>query len=313
MSEVLGTAPILGPKGANIVDDAGKITAAARESLVINIVKLLQQGNKDGKGLLLSSALNVAMPPAPGPKLPTPSLTNPKAQESIFWFEPDPYASLVIPYLLDPNSAWSKIYVDGLYASIAKGLNLNGSYVPPIFDPTIFGIELDVKLDLQLDLPKLPLTLPTLIAPKIPDLLLKLKLPSLPIPAIPKIPSFTIPDLPAVPNLPSIPLPGIPIPTLAFPDLFINFFLELPTVVFPPKLPLSFPDLFLSPFNFLLDLFFSIAFRLNAILVSPKLLMATMLAILHNVAIMIGCDIVGSIFGTGEFVKTIARFGGLLA
>ena len=41
--------------------------------------------------------------------------------------------------------------------------------------------------------------------------------------------------------------------------------------------------------------------------------MATMLVILHNVAVMIAADVIGSTLGTGGLVKAVATFGGLLA
>lgn len=313
-----GTAPILGPLGANIVDNDGKITDPARAGLISNVIKILQGGNKDGKGLLLSNLLNMPMPPVSGPILPAPTLVNPKMEEPLFWFEPDPYAELSLQYLTDKNSVWNKTFVDGLYASIAKGLNLNGSYIlapVPIFDPSIYGFTFD--FDLKVDLPTLAVKLPAFLLPEVPKLPGKLGIPKLEIPELPKIPpAFEIPEMPPMPQLPTIALPGIPVPSLAFPNLFLDFFFELPKIVVQlaiPSIPTSLPDLFLKPFNLIFDLFFKLLFKLNLVLTVPKLLVATILSIMHNVAVMLACDIIGLFLGTGSIVKGVAAFGNLLA
>lgn len=290
-----------------VVDEGGKILPPGRKAFVAQVVALLTAGNADGKGLLLSKALGVPMPPAPGPPFPAPSLTNPANIEPLFWFGPDPTAALSLPFLLDEKGIWSQIFVDGLYATVASALNLNGSYVPPVFDPTIYGIDFD--FDIKVDIPTLAVKIPQILTPQIPKLILKLGVPSLPIPPIPAIPP-TIP-LPAIPPMP-IPPPfqfGIP---LAFPDFFLKLLLGIPKLVIP-AVPVSLPDLFLGPFNVLLDIFLNLLLDLKLIIVSPKLLMATMLVILQNIAVMIVCDIIGLILGTGVIVKAAAALGGLAA
>jgi hypothetical protein len=302
-----GIDPILTHCG--VVDTSGKLIPSGRAAFVADVIALLTAGNADGKGLLLAKALGVPVPPVGGPPFPAPQLVPPGIPiEPIFYFGPDPTAILSTPYLMDPKGLWSQIFVDGLYAAIATALNLPGSYVPPLFDPSIYGIDFSFKL--PGDLPTLAAKLPTVLAPQIPKLILKLGVPSLPIPAPPAIPPiFSIPNFP----------PPLPIPPpinfgigLAFPDLFIKFLAGIPSLIIP-AVPTSLPDLFLKPFSVLLELFFKIAAELNLFLTSPKLLVATMLVIIQNVVTMIVCDIIGMILGSGDIVKAFAVFGGLSA
>jgi hypothetical protein len=298
-----GTGKILTVAG--VVDSGGKLLDTGRKAFVADVVALLTKGNENGKGLLLAQALSVPVPPVGGPVLPAPSLLNPLAMEPILWFGPDPTAALSLPYLLDKEGIWSKIFVDGLYAGIASALNLNGSYVPPLFDPSIYFP--DITFDLKVDIPTLAVKIPQILTPKIPKLILKLGVPSLPIPDLPAIPpSIPLPKIPDMPIPPPIDF-GIP---LAFPDFFVKLIAGIPSLVIP-AVPVSLPGLFLAPFKALLDIFIKLLVDLKLILVSPKLLMATILVILQNVAVMIVCDIIGLILGAGAISTSAAIFGGL--
>ena len=302
---VAGTTPIL--THAGVLDDTGKLSDSAHAAFVANVVTLLTKGNVGGKGLFLSSALDVAFPPSGGPSLPAPSLANPTLIEPILWFGPDPTAALSIPYLSDRDGVWSKMFVDGFYAAVLKALNLNGSYVPPIFDPTIYGLDMD--FDLKVDLPTLAIKIPEIITPKLPDLLLKLGIPKLDIPPIPAIPpTILLPSIPPIPSIPGLD-PKFNI-TLVLPEFFKLIALGIPPLIIPKFPPaLSLPDLFLIiP---LIELFLKVMIDLNIVLVSPKLLVATMLVMLQNISIALACDAVGLILGSGSIVKAVATFGGL--
>ena len=300
-----GTSPIL--THAGVLDASGKLTDSAHAAFVAQVIALLTTGNVGGKGLLLSRAIDVALPPVGGPKLPAPTLINPTLEEQILWFGPDPTVVLSTPYLMDRNGIWSKLFVDGFYAGILKALNLNGTYAPPVFDPTIYGIDFD--FDLKVDLPTLAIKIPEIITPKLPDLLLKLGIPKLEIPPFPAIPPLPIIPLPPIPTPP--PIPGLDPRfnvTLVLPEFFMQIAIGIPPLIIP-SIPLSIPDLF--PIIPLIDLFLEVMIKLNIALVSPKLLVATMLVMLQNISIAIACDIVGLFLGSGSIVKAVATFGGL--
>ena len=294
-----------------VVDPSGKILPSGRAAFIANVTALLMRGNADGKGLLLSSLLGLPMPPDGGPEYPAPNLSTLSLEkEKIFYFTPDPIsAALSLPYLADPESLWSKVFVDGIYATIASGLNLPGSYTPALFDPTIWLPDLSINFK---DFPFIKLLTIDLPSKLLPQILLKLKVPALPIPPIPTIPTFKLPPFPPIPELPTT---GIP-PQFnfnvqyAFPDLFLNLTAAIPGLIVP-SLPTSLPKLFLDPFSALLNIFLDLLIKFNVIVTSPKLLIATMLTILHNIAVMIACDIIGSLLGTGAIVKSAALFGGL--
>lgn len=298
-----GTTPIL--THAGVLDASGKLTDSAHGAFVAQVLALLTMGNVGGKGLFLAKAIDTAFPPTGGPTMPAPSLNNPTLKEQILWFGPDPTVALSAPYLMDRNGIWSKLFVDGFYAGVLKALNLNGSYVPPVFDPTIYGIDFD--FDLKVDLPSLAIKIPEIITPKLPDLLLKLGIPKLEIPELPAIPPLI--PLPPIPTPP--PIPGLDPRfnvSLVLPEFFLQIALGIPPLIIP-SIPLSIPDLF--PLIPLIDLFLDILIKLNIALVSPKLLVATMLVMLQNISIAIACDVVGLLLGSGSIVKAVATFGGL--
>jgi len=290
-----------------VVDANGKIMPAGRKAFVAQVIALLIGGNEDGKGLLLSKALSVPVPPIGGPQFPAISIVHPPVvMEPLFWFGPEPTALLSLPYLSDENGMWSKIFVDGLYATIASALNLNGSYVLPIFDPSIY---VDFDFDINVDIPTLAAKIPTIITP---DFIIKLNAKlggSIPIPDLPAIPpTISMPEIPPMPKPPALGFDfGM---KLAFPSFFIDFIASIPGLVIP-KVPVSLPDIFLGPFNAMLDIFLNLLLKLGVALISPKLLTATMLVIIHNVAVMIACDMIGLILGCGAIVTSVSKFGGL--
>ena len=302
---IAGTGKILTHVG--LLDDNDVITTNGRKTFIDRVLLLLATGNVDGKSLPLTKVLPITMPQVPGPTVPAPRLLDPFKQEPLFWFEPEDPASILLstPYLNDPESLWNKVFIDGLYAAMAKMLNLNGSYVPPLFDPTIYLPN--ESFDIPIDFPNLGIKIPQIL---LPDVLIKiahdLGIPDIPIPEIPKLP-------PAF-EIPTIPLPPIP-PMInaqfAFPDFFIDFGLKIPGLIVPELPTDGLPELFLKFFNILLDIFLNLMIKFNLIIVSPKLLVATMLLMLHNAAVMIVCDILGLFIGAGGIVKGIAQLGGL--
>jgi hypothetical protein len=300
---VAGTSPILTHVGA--LDSSGALTDSAHAAFVAQTIALLTSGNADGKGLFLAKALGTSIPPFGGPTMNAPSLTDLSHKEHVLWFDPDPTASLSIPYLRNRDGIWSKLFVDGFYAGILKALNLNGSYVPPVFDPTIYG--LDFAFDPRVDLPKLAVKIPEIITPELPNLLKKLGVPSLEIPPVPAIPP-TI-SLPAIPEPP--PIPGLDPRfnvTLVIPEFFKRIAIGIPGLIIP-KIPTVLLELI--PVIPLIELFLQVLIDLNLALVSPRLLVATMLVMLQNVAVAIACDVLGLIVGTGSIVKSVAVLGGL--
>ena len=299
-----GTSPVLGEDGAGIVKD-GKLAPKARKSFVDDVMTLLKNGNTTGMGLPLSKVLGVPIPPKLGQTMSSPTLADPAKEEPFLWFGPDANAKLSAPYLLDEKSDWNRIFVDGFYASLVSAMNVNGSWTPTLFDPSIYFPDIEIKLE---ELPMLPAIFAAKVTPQLPKLLLKLKAASLPIVDPPKSPSFS---LPAIPKGPS-PLPNDFGIGFAFPAFFETFGKSLPKLVVP-ALPTAVPDMFLKPYTSLIDTYIQTVLDLKLVGVSPKLLTATILVMMHNVAIMIPCAVVGSLLGTGAIVKAVAKFSGMRA
>ncbi len=221
----VGQDKILGPAGANMMGDDGKLTNAARERFVTEVLALQVAGNANGLGISkFNPLLPIPIPPIPGP--PLPSINGPSP---LFWFKPEPWALLSAPAVLNPDGAYQKLIVDGFYQPLVKMLNLDGkTSLGPIFDPTIF-LDLTKPKFRDLKIPDLPgilaqlvvlgnlsqiLPLPGLAAKAIllgdfgigdPKLVVDL----VPLILAPPIPKPPIPEIP-LPPIPPVPNPGLP-------------------------------------------------------------------------------------------------------
>lgn len=306
--------PILGPAGVGLLSDDGKLTPAAREAFVAQVILLLAGGNLGGKGPKISSLVGV-FPPFPGPKLLDPDRILIKPNDplgELFWFDPSPLAIMMTPTLVDPEKDYQKIIVTNLYEPLVKMLNIPGNVVaPPLFDPTSF-FEVDVDI-------------PEFLA----DLTAALPTPALQIKFAQKydldanlVAKFAV-NLPKILDAPPIPpaLPSPPIPDfdfIIFPDLFLAI-LTLPLKILTPEFAISLvtsvppdpPSIFLKIIEIALDILLKALESIGLLAILPKLLSATMIIILQNMVSMMVCDIIGSVIGTGQVVKTAGTILGL--
>jgi hypothetical protein len=320
----VGQDKILGPKGANMMGDDGKLTKAARERFCTEVLALQVAGNANGLGISkFNPLLPIPIPPIPGP--PLPSINGPSP---LFWFKPEPWALLSAPAVLNPDGAYQKLIVDGLYAPLVKMLNLDGkTSLGPVFDPTIF---LDLSKFPDLKIPDLPGILAQLVVlgnlsqilplPGIPAKLIlltdfgigdpKLVIDLVPLILAPPIPKPPIPEIPLPPS-PSVPNPGLP--SFFLPDLVLGLF-KLPLTIFPQLIgdisidldPLA---LIVKIIKIIVDFILSL---LKDLFLAPlTLLAATLSIIIKNLAGMILCDLVGSLLGTGAIVKIVGSLVGL--
>lgn len=300
-----GTGKSLGPEGVGILSAAEKLTQAGRDAFVNEVVTLLVAGNTDGKTLLMSKITKLPLMPIPGPDIVTfPNFIPTK--EKLFWFGPEPFALLTEPELRKQDGIYQKIWLDGVYENLIKLFNVNGSWAPPIFDPTIFIPDFEI--------PKFPITPQFFIdfQLQIPDLIIKGDLPQ-PFPPI-DIPAFP-PKLPSLPALPFLDLIKPTIPNLQFDFVLPQFIIELFKIPlnflieFFPKLLLSLPpklnplELFSLILKFFVDSLFLVLEKLNLLLILPKLLIATVTVILKNVAAAMVVDLICLLLGTGSIAK----------
>lgn len=323
----VGQDKILGPVGANMVGDDGKLTKAARTRFVTEVLALQVAGNENGLGISkFNPLLPIPIPPIPGPPCPHPSGISP-----LLWFKPEPWAALSAPAVLNPDGAYQKLIVDGLYAPLVKMLNLDGkTSLGPIFDPTIF-LDLSKPAFRDLKIPDLPgilaqlvvlgnlsqiLPLPGIAAKAIlladfgigdPKLVIDL----VPLILAPPIPKPPIPEIP-LPPIPDLPNPGLP--SFFLPELALSIF-KIPLLVFPQIIgelvdinidPLA---LIMKIIKIIIDIILSL---LKNLIIAPLTLLAASLAIIiKNLAGMILCDLLGSLFGTGALVKIVGSLVGL--
>jgi hypothetical protein len=334
-----GTDKILGPNGANMVGDDGKLTKQGELSFVNQVIDLLKYGNEGGLGLVRTNPL-VLFPimPYPGPILPHPSGPSP-----FFHFAPENFstidltlAQLVTNGEVKKDSEYKKLIIDKLYAPLVKSLNINGSTsLGPIFDPTIFIDKSKDKFKEIKAIPDLPGVLIELsilstlsqIMPN-PGTLAKVMLEKdfgigdakvaeivtlLAAPPVPKPPVIEIP----IPLPPPSPNPGPP----SF------FFDKLAEGIF--KLPLEVAKMFLTkivekssiavdPIEIVTGLIKDIGQLLLKILepagmfIAPlKLISASLIVMIKNLIGMVMCDVIGTLFGNGVLVKLVAVIFGL--
>ncbi len=312
----------LGPKGANLIGDDGKLTKSARDKFVLDITSILLSGNEDGLGISTTGFLPIPIFPVAGPKIPP-------ANENLFWFKSDPFAALSIPTLSDTSKEFQKLIVDGLYAPLVKMLNVTGKTpLIPILDPTciidlkkfpdltleqIPGIM--TKLAIQFALTLVPATLPAakialatdfgisdaIIGELIPLIVAGPKLPIPPVP-IPQIPPFPIPTLGSFsPIFPDLVLGICKIPTILFPQIIT----EITSPVIDP------PSLLLKIVKLIIDLLIKLLQSLGLLQGVPKILLATLMVIVKNLSVILLCDVVSQVLGTGSLTKILAQIGGL--
>ena len=324
----IGVAKILGPKGANMVNDNGELTKAARDKFSLDVLTLVALGNKDGKGLQKTNPLFLLpCPPIPGPDLIL-SILKPEP-EPLFWFKPEPLALLSAPIIIDPEKAYQKLIVDTLYAPLVKMMNLDGKLsLGPIIDPSI---AIDLSKFPNLSIPQLPdimakifiqVTLAnvpsTAIAaklklwddfgigdPKILDL----------IPLLTKVPDLSPPSF-SIPKIPIPPVPNLGIPSFVLPDLIlgilmipINLIGKLMSLITSPLLDII--ELLIKIIKLIIELIMALLQALGLLVGVPKLLSATISVIIKNLAGMLLCDVVGSLLGTGAIVKIVGTLAGL--
>lgn len=322
----VGQDKILGPAGAGMMGDDNKLTKKAKERFVTEVLALQVAGNENGMGISkFNPLLPVPLLPIPGP--PMPSINGPSP---LFWFKPEPWALLSAPAVLNPDGAYQKLIVTGLYEPLCKMLNLDGkTSLGPVFDPTIF-LDLTKPKFQGLKIPDLPgilaqlvvlgnlsqiLPLPGIAAKAIllgdfgigdPKLVIDL----VPLILSPPIPKPPIPEIP-LPPIPSVPNPGLP--SFFLPDLALGLF-KLPLTIFPQLIgdisldidPLA---LILKIIKIIVDFILSL---LKDLFLAPlTLLAATLTIIVKNLAGMILCDLIGSLLGTGALVKIVASLVGL--
>jgi hypothetical protein len=325
----IGTEKILGPNGANIIGSDGKLTPAARNKFISEVLQLQLVGNQNGLGMSkINPLLLLPITPIPGPLVPSLNVVHGASLEPLFWFQPDPFALLSKPLIEDKNGQWQKIWIEGIYQPLTKLLNMNGKIsLGPVIDPSIV-VSLSKFPNLTLpDLPGLMakiFALVTLAAiPNPPGIAAKIKLGAdfgisdlkildlialLTSPPVLTPPSFSPPSIPSIPNLSGQPL------TLNFPNVCIELF-KAPLVVFPQILPkisinLNPLNLLTAIFQLLTDILLLVykALQINA---APSLLIATLITLIKNLAGMLLCDAIGVLLGTGVMVKIVAAIVGL--
>lgn len=325
----VGTDKILGPAGAGMMGDDGKLLKGARDKFVTEVLALQAAGNADGMGISkINPLLPIPIPPIPGPLMP--SLTG---LSPLFWFNPEPYALLAAPEVLKPTGQYQKLIVDGFYEPLVKALNLPGkTALGPVFDPTIFLDLSDSKWQ-GLTLPDLPGILIQLVV--LGGLAQILPLPGLPAKIIlgadfgifdPKliidlIPLILAPPIP-LPPIPTIPLPPIPelpnpgVPQFFLPDLALGFF-KMPALIFPELIG-ELASISIDPISLIgkiIGIMMNLILKILApsgMLIAPlSLLVSTLCIIIKNLAGMILCDLIGSLFGTGLMVKIVGGIVGL--
>jgi len=295
--------------------DSGKLTPAGKAGYVADVLGLIAKGNAKGAcsgcsaGTQLFAGLIGGLPPVPGP--PIVNVTT-LAVEPLFWWDPDPVAALMATLLVDDTKTpiWNAIFPDGILATTATGLDLIGNTpLFPLFDvsllvPTlnIFPVplpELAVKLNL----------LPPQLLIKLAGLGIQLKLPSLPSIPVLTLPSFGLP--------PDLALKA----ALAIPQLVIGL-IELPfkliiKLLLPPDISLVIKLLTLdisAVFNLALSLLIELLVSLDLLLITPKLLIASLLIYLKDIVAMVCVDLVGQLVGSGgALTKIIGTGTGLIA
>jgi hypothetical protein len=270
----------------------GKLTQAGKQAYIADVLSLLATGNAKGMAPALAPWGNLigGLPPVPGPTIFNVTTL---AEEPLFWFEPDPLATLMATYLTadDNCTTWNTIFPNGLLTTTAEALDLPGQTpLFPFFDASVLLPSIAV----------FPLSLPDLAVqlkiPLLPDLLIKLAGLNiqLTLPNIPAPPTLTLPnlDLEVVFALPKL--------TLGLLALPFKLLLQL---VLPPNISIILDMIqfnFKAVFNLALNLLLELLTPLIPIV--PKLLIASLLVWLKDIVSMVCVDIVGQLAGAGGFL-----------
>lgn len=298
-----------------LLDSNGELTQPARERFIAEVLMLLQNGNRDGKGMRNILTEILPIPPTD----PTPSFIDPitGAEEQLFYFGPDPFAPLMLAILPDKTKCptYHAIWLDGMFAGIAKAFNVEGAAVaPPVMDPTIAFPNVKLPDPIKLPIltpPEFPKFLAELMAaPEIPKFIAEFtaKLPDIlpPLPKFPELPSIPMPDMPGMPEL-ALPKITIELLTALFPKIFVPAFL-IDLITKLPDLP---GGLFKFVWSIVFDLLVEIL-KLIPIPPSPKSLIATLLVTLKNIVVMVIVDCIGLAIGAGAICKLVATVFGLV-
>ena len=297
----------------------GKLSAAGRQRYVTEVLALLATGNANGKGGSPTTKIFnslVPLPPIPGPTII--NVTTLQA-EPLFWFGPDPLATLMATTLVDEKACpiWNAIFPDLLYTATAEALDVAGSTpLFPLFDvsiafPNLNGFPIPLP-DLAIKANILP---PPKLLIKLADLGIKLQIPTPPIPPIPP----ALPDFALGFTLPSVNIPGLAIEAaLAIPKLLLGL-IKMPfdlivQLVAPPSISLVL-DLLQFKFDAVFQLAFDIVVKLLQPLIPivPKLLIASVLIYVKDIVAMVIVDLVGMLVGAnGALTKSVAKATGLI-
>lgn len=301
--------PIL--TGVGLIEK-GKLSKAARTKYVQEVVGLLATGNGSGTGGLPTTKIFnslVPLPPVPGPEIFNVTTL---ASEKLFWFDPDPIATLMATMLFDEKACpvWNIMFPDTLYAKTAEALDANGS--TPLFPILDYSGVFDLDLPFPLTLPDLALKLnikPPQLALKLADLGIELKMPSIPFPPLPPtFPDFSLGFDFSLGLQAAISLPDFLIGMIKMPfDLLLSLAL-------PPDLGLVL-DIISLKFDAVLKLALDIVVKLLAPLIPivPKLLIASVLIYVKNIVAMVLVDLVGMLVGAnGTLTKLVAKATGLV-
>lgn len=288
--------------------ESGKLTKKASDKFWDEVTALLILGNVNGKGM--PNVITTVLPIPPVDPIPPILNVSTGKVEKVFWFEPDPTATIAATFIKDRKNAEMMhiIFLDVLFEKTAQLLDMKGQTpLAPIFD--VSAVLPDINLPL-------PYTPPDLIAklkitpPELPKFLAKLgiKIP-------PDPPSF--PAIPTLPKLPTIAL-QLPAPPLIL-ELFIEKLFQLPFLVLkklflPPNLSLitDLPNLPALVFKLAFDIVLSLMVEFNMMAVVPRTFSAAILVYIKNVVGMIVTDLIGLIVGTGGIAKTGAQLCGLI-
>lgn len=297
--------------------EGGKLSKAGREKYVTEVLGLLATGNHDGKGGTPSTRLFNSLVPLPPidsipPGFAIPNVTTLKA-EKLFWFDPDPLATLMAATLVDEKACptWNLIFPDTLYAKTAAALDANGSTpLFPIFDASVAFPNVEGFPILLPDLAiKANIAPPPKLLLKLADLGIELKMPSIPVPPIPPpLPDFSLGFDVGLGLQAAVALPDLLIGLITLPfDL-------LKQLVLPPDIGLVL-DLIQFKFDAVVGLAFELLLPLLQPLIPivPKLLIASILIYIKNIVAMVLVDIVGMLVGAeGALTKSVAKVTGLI-
>jgi hypothetical protein len=295
--------------------DSGKLTPAGKAGYVADVLGLLAMGNANGQcpgcspGTQLFASLIGGLPPVPGPNIVNVTTLS---VEPLFWWKPDPVAALMSKLLIDDTKTpiWNTLFPEGILTTTAQALDLPGNTpLFPFFDASLLLPSLNV---FPIPLPDLAVKLnllPPQLLIKLAGLGIQLKLPSLP-----SIPTLSLPDFGFPPSLALKAALAIPQLVLGLIALPFKLIIQL---LLPPSISLVIKLLTLdisAVFNIALNLLIELLVSLDLLLITPKLLIASLLIYLKDIVSMVCVDLVGQLVGSGgALTKIIGTGTGLIA